>query len=134
MVTALDSSILLDVLTNDPKHGAASLRALRDAAGAGALVVCPVVWAELRAFFDEPERMRDALTGAAIAFDPFDRDCADMAGSMWREYRREGGTRVRLLADFLVGAHAQVRGGRLLTRDRGFFKRYFSGLTVLSPP
>jgi predicted nucleic acid-binding protein len=60
-----------------------------------------------------------------------DQECADVAGALWREYRRSGGQRTRLIADFLIGAHAQVRGSRLLTRDRGFFRRYFIGLEVL---
>jgi predicted nucleic acid-binding protein len=59
-----------------------------------------------------------------------DLACADLAGATWREYRRRGGSRTRVVADFLVGAHAQVRGGRLLTRDRGFFRRYFKDLRV----
>lgn len=50
---------------------------------------------------------------------------------MWREYRASGGKRTRLIADFLIGAHAQVRGGPLLTHDRGFFRRYFTDLQIL---
>jgi predicted nucleic acid-binding protein len=52
---------------------------------------------------------------------------------MWRRYRRQGGTRERLMGDFLVGAHAQVRGGRLLSRDRGFYRRYFSEIELIDP-
>lgn len=132
MVTAVDSSILLDVLTGDPKHGAASLEALRVARRSGALIVCPVVWAEVRGFFDDSDRMHGVLEEAEIRFDPFDRDCADLAGERWQQYRRGGGSRSRLMADFLIGAHALTRAARLLTRDRGFFRRYFSGL-VLAP-
>ena len=38
-----------------------------------------------------------------------------------------------MITDFLVGAHAQTRHARLLARDRGFFRRYFSRLDVLEP-
>ncbi len=131
MVTALDSSVLFDILTNDPKRGATSLQALRDAAAMGALVVCPIVWAEVCGYFEDPERMQRAFANANIQFDPFDRECAEVAGIHWRDYRRRGGSRTRLIADFLIGAHAWVRGGRLVTRDRGFFRRYFSDLQIV---
>ena len=132
MVTAVDSSALIDVLTNDRDHGAASLQALRTAAAVGPLIVCPIVWAELRGIFEDPERMTHAFAEANIQFDPFDRECADLAGQHWREYRRRGGSRERLIADFFIGAHAQTRGGRLIARDRGFYRRYFEGLQILN--
>ena len=131
MVTAVDSSILLDVLTDDPRRRTHSLAALREARQVGSLLICPIVWSEVRAFFSERGAMHHAFADAGLTFDPFDRDCADLAGAMWRAYRASGGKRTRLIADFLVGAHAQVRGGRLLTRDRGFFRRYFTDLQIL---
>ena len=133
MITAVDTSVLLDVLTNDPRHGASSLEALRRVRRAGSIVACPVVWAETRVFFPNSLHMREALTAAQIRFDPFDEDSASLAGEMWLRYRRQGGQRTRLVADFLVAAHAQVRAGRLLTRDRGFFRRYFEDLEVIEP-
>lgn len=131
MVTAVDSSVLLDVLTDDPAHRDRSLRALQAARQLGSLIVCPVVWAEVRGFFPEAAAMAAAFDEAGLAFDPFDRECADLAGRMWREYRRRGGARTHLVPDFLVGAHAHLRGGRLLTRDRGFYRRFFSKLQVV---
>jgi predicted nucleic acid-binding protein len=132
VVTAVDSSILLDVLTDDPERRVDSLAALREAGRVGALLVCPVVWSEVRAFFADPSEMHKAFVDAGLNFDPFDRECADLAGALWREYRKRGGARTRLIADFLIGAHAEIRGGRLLTRDRGFFRRYFTRLQILA--
>lgn len=129
MVTAVDSSTLLDILTDDPVRRADSLAVLRGARQVGPLLICPVVWSELRAFFSEPAAMRDAFADAGLGFDPFDRDCSDLAGAMWREYRASGGK--RLIADFLIGAHAKIRGGRLITHDRGFFRRYFTDLQII---
>jgi hypothetical protein len=81
--------------------------------------------------FDDGTRMELALREAKVLFDPFDRECADVAGATWRDYRRHGGKRTRMIADFLVGAHATARGGRLITRDRGFYRRYFTGLAII---
>jgi predicted nucleic acid-binding protein len=58
---------------------------------------------------------------------------ARTAGATWRQYRRDHGKRDRLIADFLVGAHAATQCDRLLTRDRGFYRSYFQQLTIVDP-
>jgi predicted nucleic acid-binding protein len=89
------------------------------------------VWGEVGGMFDDLGHMEHAFAAAKIGFDPFDRACADIAGSSWREYRRRGGSRMRTISDFFIAAHAKVRGGRLITRDRGFCRRYFTDLKII---
>lgn len=133
MISAVDSSVLLDILLDDPAHRAASFAALREARARGPLILCPVVWAEVRAALEVPNRISTLLGTAGIAFDPFDEQCADLAGDIWQAYRRRGGKRTVIIPDFLVGAHAMVRAGQLLARDRGFLREYFRGLKVIDP-
>ena len=68
-----------------------------------------------------------------VGFGPVDRDAALAAGAAWRTYRARGGTRARVIADFLIGAHALAHADQLLTRDRGFFKSYFRRLALVDP-
>lgn len=133
MITAVDTSVLLDVILDDPSYRAASVAALRRARGDGALIVCPVVWAEVRAALTRPDAIAEVFANAGIAFDPFDQETANLAGDLWRAYRRQGGKRTTLVPDFLVGAHAMVRAGRILSRDRGFLRHYFEALTAVDP-
>lgn len=133
MRTAIDSSVLLDILTDDPDYEPTSNRALKRARDEGPLVVSPVVWAEIRAFFPDVRTMEEALGRAGMEFDPIDRAGADIAGRLWRRYRGRGGRRERVMADFLIAGHALSRADRLLTRDRGFGRDYFDGLRVVFP-
>jgi predicted nucleic acid-binding protein len=133
VITAVDTSVLLDVFGADPTFLERSRNALRKATTDGGLIACGVVWAEVAGFFQSPEAAVEAMDQVGIAFDPMSRDAALAASVALRRYRRRGGARTRVIADFLVGAHAAKRADRLLTRDRGFYGSYFKGLPVLDP-
>ena len=134
MKTAVDSSVLLDVLGADPRFGEASREALRTAYDAGSLVACEVVWTEVRAHFPTHESFREDLATLGILFDPMTTEAAELAGELWRQRpKKSKEDRDRVVADFLIGAHAQVQADAFLTRDRGFYRRYFRGLKVISP-
>lgn len=134
MTTAVDSSVLLDVMTADPQFGQRSREALRVAYDSGALVACEVVWSEVRAHFSTEESFRKALAGLGVRFEPTSQEAAELAGQQWRQWRRrQRSPRSRLIADFLVGAHAQVHSDALLTRDRGFYRDCFSRLKIVDP-
>jgi predicted nucleic acid-binding protein len=133
MITAVDTNVLLDVFGNDPVFGGRSLAALRACLAEGPLIVCDVVWAELVAAFATPEAADRALDAIPVACEPLGRAAAARAGVAWREYRRAGGPRDRVIADFLVGAHAVEQADRLLTRDRGLHRLAFAGLAIVDP-
>ncbi len=132
MITAVDSSVILDVLTGTTVQG--SLEALREASLQGRLVVCDAVMAEIRPAFRDRAMFEEFLADWGLDFVPSSRESAMLAGEMLlqlldRRRERTG----RILADFLIGAHAQVHADRLLARDRGYLRDYFSDLVLWEP-
>jgi len=133
MITAVDSSVLIDVFGADPHFGAASASALRVCLNEGAVVANEVVWSETRAAFGADDEFFHAMQTAGISYSPTSQKTATLAGATWKKYRASGGQRIRVIADFLIGAHAAAQCDRLLTRDRGYYRKYFGRLVIVSP-
>ncbi len=133
MITAIDTSVLLDIFGADPTFGARSMAAVRESLDQGSLVACDIVWAEVAASFPEPSRGRSAMEHLTVGYSAVGMEAALAASSAWRVYRRGGGARQHLIRDFLVGSHARMQADSLLTRDRGFYRTYFDDLHILDP-
>jgi len=126
--TAVDTSVLLDVFLADPRHGEQSTQWLRAAYDAGAIVVCDIVYAELTPAFGDRAALDAALRLIHATTSAIDAAIAHEAGLRWMRYRKAGGSRKRIISDFLIGAHAVAIADAFLTRDRGFYTTYFPEL------
>jgi predicted nucleic acid-binding protein len=133
VITAVDTNVLLDVFSADERFGPTSSGALRTSLDAGRLIVCDIVWAETTASFPSEQAAEAALLTLGADYVVTTQPCAALAGSAWQAYRRAGGPRGRVIADFMIGAHALGHADRLLTRDLRFFRAYFPKLTVVEP-
>ena len=133
MISALDSSVILDVLTGDADFADASEALLRQAGQAGKLIVGECVLAEIRPALARDTEVEEFLADWQIEFVPSSRESALLAGRNFAAYLGRGGKGGRVVADFLIGAHAQIHADRLVARDRGYLRDYFTKLKVVSP-
>ncbi len=154
MISAVDTNVLLDVLIPDASHGDESERRLAEAVRAGAIVISEAVYAELAAYFEDPDDLDRFVEHTGMRLEPSSREVLHRAGGAWRAYARQRpasllcpqcGTaqavrceqcgvpvqvRQHVVADFMVGAHAVMHAERLVTRDRGYYARYFPELEL----
>jgi predicted nucleic acid-binding protein len=130
--TFIDSSVLLDLFTEDPHWLAWSQEQLTQAAQRGAIVLNAIVLAEIAPRFPRIETLHSALPSMAV-IEEIPPAAAFLAGHAHADYRRAGGTRAAVLPEFLIGAHAAVTGRPLLTRDSRRLAAYIPGATLVAP-
>jgi predicted nucleic acid-binding protein len=133
MITAVDTNILLDVFLPDKRFVADSSKLLKKAYDEGALIICDIVYAELVPQFNDRKSLERTLSEINVKISTLNTDIAFIAGERWGLHRKSGGKRIRIITDFLIGAHALEKADRFLTRDRGFYQSYFQELHILSP-
>ena len=133
MSTLVDSNVLIDVLSEDPRWFEWSAAALAKAVERAALCVNPIIYAEVAVGYPS-----SAAVDQALAEEQFERlalpyAAGFLAGRAFLEYRRRGGLRQAPLPDFYIGAHALVEGHTLLTRDPARYRTYFPKLKLICP-
>jgi predicted nucleic acid-binding protein len=128
----VDTSVLLAIFKGEPK-GEKWLECLQSAAETATLLVSSVVFAEIRSFFPSDDACRNTLRSVHLKHSPFTEEAALLAGKLFRTYSNQGGPGKSILPDFLVAAHASTQADSLATDDRGYPRRYFPALRLLTP-
>jgi predicted nucleic acid-binding protein len=132
MAVLVDSSVLLDVIHEDPAWQEISEDALGAAINRGEVYLNAIVVGELAPSFKDLADLKERLPPEVYRRDPIPEEAAFLAGRIHAEYRRRGGRRTRILPDFFIGAHCAVRGFALLTRDPRRIRRYFPTVAIVS--
>jgi predicted nucleic acid-binding protein len=129
----VDSSVLLDIASNDAVWAEMAWSAIIDAASTRELVINPVIFAEVTISFARIEDADEGLPQTIFRREQIPWEAAFLAGKAFVDYRRRGGERRSPLPDFFIGAHAAVRRYALLTRDPRGVKSYFPTVEIISP-
>ena len=129
----VDSNVILDLATDDPEWCAWSSEMLARCADEAELVIDPLIYSEVSIGFKNIEEVEDILPAEAFRREDLPWEAAFLAGKCFLQYRRAGGGRRSPLPDFYIGAHAAVRGYRLLSRDARRYRTYFPQLELLAP-
>lgn len=129
----VDSNILLDLLTEDRQWLSWSSAALERAADDSRLVINPIIYGEVSVHFSRIEDLEEALPSSAFEREALPYEAAFLAGKAFLAYRRRSGTKNSPLPDFYIGAHAAIRGYRVLTRDVRRYRAYFPKLPLIAP-
>lgn len=134
MSTLVDSNVIIDVLSEDPRWFEWSAAALAAATERSALCINPIVYAEVAVGYSSAAAVDSVLPEDRFERLPLPFEAAYLAGRAYLAYRRKGGTRSSPLPDFYIGAHAVAEGHTLLTRDPARYRTYFPKLRLVSPP
>ena len=132
-MTLVDTNVLLDILTDDPRWALWSLSRIEAAGIRGPVAVNGVIYAELSAGAELIAEVDETLEDAGIILEEIPRAALFLAGKAFALYRSSGGQRTGVLPDFFIGAHATVIGATLLTRDTRRYRTYFPNLDLLTP-
>ena len=129
----VDTNVLVDIPQNDPQWADWSIAQMRAQSSLHALVINPIIYAEVSLSFSTIEALDDVVGTLALELREIPRPALFLAAKAFAQYRRRGGSKLQVLPDFFIGAHAAVEGWPLLTRDARRFKTYFPTLEVLAP-
>jgi len=139
MTYAVDTNVILDILFADPEFGPSSRDFISQLCNTNdSLVACDVVWAEASAACNDKAAFARLMNDFGIAYSPMPDSAAIRAGAIWRLARSTSHNakvrqRLAIVPDFLIGAHALECADALVTRDRGFMRRWFADLKVVDP-
>ena len=129
----VDTDVLVDVLQNDPDWVDWSIAQLRAQSQIHRLIINPIIYAELSLTFSSVEALDRVLADMVLPVVEVPKPALFLAGKAFVQYRRRGGQKSNVLADFFIGAHAAVARLPVLSRDAQHYQSYFPSVRLVTP-
>lgn len=129
-----DTNVLLDIATADPVWLTWSENEFRTVAAQGPIFINPIIYAELAPAFATAADLDRWIDPSVFQKLPLPYAAAWLASQAYLKYRQSGGTKSSPLPDFYIGAHAEVEGHTLVTRDPARYRTYFPNIALIAPP
>ena len=129
----VDSNVILDVFTDDPKWADWSETVLEEYASRGPLYIDPIIYSEISIGFEKIEELESAILKSGIQLLEIPKEALFLAGKAFINYRRSKGKKTTPLPGFFIGAHAAVLDVVLITRDVSGYRSYFPTVDLVSP-
>jgi len=155
MISAVDTNILLDIIIPNQSFVKSSLEKLESTARKSKIVICEIVYSELASQFHNQTELNSFLSDTHIEIVWSNKESLFLASRLWLKYREQRPEKIycpdcgkqihavcshcgsqinlprRMLNDFIIGSHAITFADLFITRDLGFYKKYFSGIKIL---
>jgi len=129
----VDSCVLLDLFTDDPKWADWSEKILGIYSQTNTLYINSIVYTEVSIGFNRIEEVEHAINQVGVTVLEIPREALFLAGKVFLNYRKNKGTKSSTLPDFFIGAHASVSSFDLITRDTAKYKTYFPNIKLICP-
>lgn len=129
----IDSNVLIDILNPRDDDSVRVAESFMQLALANVMRINPIVFSESCARYVSFDEAESAVADLQIEWAEISPRDAFRAGTAFQAYRKNGGPRITILPDFLIGAQAAVRGWPILTRDPKRFSTYFPEVELIDP-
>lgn len=152
---AVDTNVLLDILTDDPNFKEESIKKLYKSSQSHQLIINESVFCELLVHFSTKNDLNQFLEQTNIQLTQTKTNSFVAAASAWKKYLSQKpkkiicpkcgkklslqcpkcehifSVRQHILTDFLIGGFALTETNGLITRDYGYYKTYFPSLKII---
>jgi len=129
----VDSCVLLDLFTDDPKWANWSESTLGKYSQRNTLFINSIAYTEISIGFNRIEEVENAIEQVGVKVLEIPREALFLAGKVFLAYRRNKGPKTSTLPDFFIGAHAAVSSFDLITRDAARYRTYFPRIKLICP-
>lgn len=131
--TLVDTNIWIDCIDPNSQWHEWAMEQLQRLSERSPLHVNLIVYTELLIPGPDPEALDALLDVYDTLRTPLPWICASLTAAAFLRYRRRGGSKLKPMPDFYIGAHAAVANLSVLTRDSAPYKSYFPRLIVIAP-